>query len=127
MIEIDLESWKNINTATVSLMEEIKKAGYLLGMLSNMPHDFLGWARKNLSVFSLPHVSVFSCEVNLVKPEKAIYKKMLSLLNVESGELVFFDDNTDNVKSAVALGIKAILWESPEIARRELLSLGLEL
>ena len=127
LIEIDLLSWKNIDSGTVALMEDVKKAGYILGILSNMPHDFLAWARKNIPVFSLPHVGLFSCEVNLVKPETAIYEKLISMAAVEAGELVFFEDNPENVRSAVSMGIKAFLWESPEKARRELSSLGVRL
>ena len=124
LIEMDLASWKNINQETVALMEEIKKAGYILGILSNMPNDFLIWARKNIPVFSLPHIGLYSCEVNLIKPEKAIYRKLISLSGTESGELVFFDDNMENVNSAKAMGIEAILWESCESARRRLISMG---
>ena len=126
MIGMDLDSWKNINPGTVSLMEDVKKAGYVLAILSNMPHDFLAWARKNVPVFSLPQVSLFSCEANLIKPEEAIYRKLLSLLDLEAEELVFFDDNAENIRSAGALGIQAFLWENPERARRELLSLGVK-
>ena len=139
IIRMDLESWKNINPGTEKLMEDVKKAGYILGILSNMPHDFLAWARKNIPVFSLPHLGLFSCEVNLVKPDKAIYLKLLSQLSetvvsaeatvseIKGEELVFFDDNPENVRSAKALGINAFVWESPENARRELLSLGVKL
>jgi len=80
LIVMDLDSWKNINEKTVTLMEDIKKAGYVLGILSNMPHDFLAWAREHIPVFSLPHLSLFSCELGLIKPEEAIYRKLLSLL-----------------------------------------------
>jgi len=127
LIEIDIKSWKNINTETVALMEELKAAGYLVGILSNMPHDFLAWARKNVPAFSLPHVGLFSCDVNLIKPEEAIYRKLVSMLNAEAGELVFFDDKVENIKGAEAIGIKAILWKNPKEARRELISLGLKL
>ena len=137
MIETDLASWKSINNGTVALMEEIKKAGYTLGILSNMPEDFLAWARKTLPVFSLPHIGIFSCEVSHVKPDKAIYEEMLSALNTKSNEpafnqtafseIVFFDDKEENVKSARDLGIDAFLWKDPENARQELLSLGLKL
>ena len=127
MVEIDLSSWKNINPETVILMEDVKRAGYTLGILSNMPHDFLTWARKNIPVFSLPHIGLFSCEVNLLKPEEAIYRKLLSLLGTESGEVVFFDDIAENIKSAQAIGIKAILWETCKSARRELSLLGVRL
>jgi putative hydrolase of the HAD superfamily len=127
LIEIDTNSWKNINTETESLMKEIKEAGYLVGILSNMPGDFLAWARKNLPVFSLPHIGLYSCDVNLVKPEEAIYQKLLSMSGVEADELVFFDDKVENIKGAEAIGIKAILWENPKEARRELISLGVKL
>ena len=127
MIAMDLAGWKNINTATVSLMEDVKKQGYTLGILSNMPHEFLAWARNNVPVFSLPHVSLFSCEVHLLKPEKAIYEKMIFMLGIEAEELVFFDDNAENIESAAAMGIKAFLWEDPEAARRQLLSLGMRI
>ena len=125
--ELDSTSWKNINQETVALMEDVKKAGYILGILSNMPHGFLAWARKSIPVFSLADVSLFSCEVNLIKPETAIYRKLISMLGLESGEIVFFDDNPENVKSARGMGIEAFLWKNSEDARAELLSLGVRL
>ena len=127
MIEMDLESWREINGETVTLMEDVKKAGYTLGILSNMPYDFLAWARKNLPVFSLPQVGLFSCEVNLLKPERAIYGKLLSMLGLPGEEIVFFDDIAENIKGAWALGINAFLWNGAENARRGLKSLGVAL
>lgn len=127
MIEIDFDSWKNINGQTVALMEDVKKAGYILGILSNMPHEFLAWARKNIPVFSLAQISLFSCEVNLVKPEVGIYKKLLSMAGVEGRELVFFDDKPENIQGARALGIQALLWKTCENARQELSALGVRL
>lgn len=127
MIEMDYQSWKNINPETIALMEEVKKAGYILGILSNIPHSFLAWARKTLPVFSLPQIGLFSCEVNCIKPEKEIYQKLLSMAAVQAGELVFFDDLQENIKGARELGIKAFLWESPDCARRQLAEMGVVL
>jgi putative hydrolase of the HAD superfamily len=127
IIAIDTNRWKNVNTETEALMKEIKTAGYLLGILSNMPSDFLAWARKNLPIFSLPHIGLYSCDANLVKPEEAIYRKLILMLGVEADELVFFDDKVENIKGAEALGIKAMLWENPKEARRVLISLGVKL
>jgi putative hydrolase of the HAD superfamily len=124
MIELDLMSWKNINPGTARLMEDVKAAGFSLGILSNMPHDFLAFARKKFPLFSLPDVGLFSCEVKLIKPEAAIYHKLLSLLKCPPEGVVFFDDNQDNVKAAAALGIHAFLWKDPETARRDLCALG---
>ena len=127
MAEIDIDSWKNVNPETVALMEEVKKAGYILGILSNIPHGFMAWARKNSPVFSLPHVGVYSCEVNHIKPERVIFEKLISMTGVQAGELVFFDDLERNIKGAREVGINAFIWENPEKARRELLSLGVKL
>ena len=125
MGELDLNSWKNINPGTVELMEEIKKAGYLLGILSNMPFDFLEYARKNFPVFVLPHAGLFSCELGLLKPEKAIYLKLLSVMGCQAEELVFFDDVPENVEKALELGIEARIWQDCEKAHRDLADLGL--
>jgi putative hydrolase of the HAD superfamily len=127
MAEIDMYSWKHVNPGTVKLMEEIKKAGFLLGILSNMPHDFLAWARKTIPVFSLPHAGIFSCETGSNKPEEAIYRKLLAALGCRGEELVFFDDVPENVNKARELKINAFLWKDPENARQELAGLGVGL
>jgi len=127
LIEIDTNSWKNINTETEALMKDLKAAGYMVGILSNMPHDFLVWAKMNIPVFSLPHFGLFSCDVSLIKPEEAIYRKLLSMLDLKADELVFFDDKAENVAGARAVGMEAILWKNVESARRELISMGVKL
>jgi len=127
IIAMDLASWRNINPGTACLMEEVKSAGYVLGILSNMPKEFLVWAKENLPVFSLPDTALFSCELNLLKPEEAIYRKLLSTLNLEGKEIVFFDDKPENIEGARALGIEAFLWDSPENARKTLASLEVKL
>jgi putative hydrolase of the HAD superfamily len=125
LVEIDLSSWKNINDETVALMKDIKSAGYILGILSNMSHEFLAWTRENVSVLSILDVGLFSCEVNLIKPEEAIFRKLLFMLDgIKSEELVFFDDIAENIKSARDLGIESFLWKDSETARRQLESLG---
>ena len=125
MMALELQIWDRLDPGTVKLMEDVKKAGLLLGILSNMPRDFLAWARKNVPVVSLADVSVFSCEHNTVKPEEAIYLKLISLLGTESSEVVFFDDVEKNINAARALGIEALLWKDSETARKDLSALGL--
>ncbi|MDR0589789.1 MAG: HAD family phosphatase [Spirochaetaceae bacterium] len=121
MVAIDLKGWTRINPGTVTLMEAVKADPALkLGILSNMPHEFLTFARGTIPVFDLPDVGIFSCEVGAVKPEEAIYWRLLSALGCEPGELVFFDDMQINIDTARSLGIQGFLWENPETARVEL-------
>jgi putative hydrolase of the HAD superfamily len=124
MAAIDMLSWKRVNPATVSLMEEIKRAGYTLGILSNMPFDFLEYGRGNLPVFSLPHVGVFSCEAGVIKPEEAIYQRLIAALGCRNREAVFFDDVRENVDKAKELNINAFVWKDATAARGDLATLG---
>jgi putative hydrolase of the HAD superfamily len=125
MAAVDLQSWTGINPGTVALMEDIKKAGLKLGILSNMPRDFLDFARKTLPVFKLPDVGIFSCELGSIKPEDAIYHALLDAFGCHPQELVFFDDMPENVEGASFLGINAFVWRGPDTARKNLEQLGL--
>ena len=125
--ELDLNSWKKINPGTVELMAEIKKAGFLLGILSNMPFDYLEFARRNFPVMNLPHAGIFSCELGFIKPEEGIYLKLLSAIGCRAEELVFFDDVPENVEKALELGMEARIWQDCSIARQDLADLGLYL
>ncbi|QQO08299.1 HAD family hydrolase [Breznakiella homolactica] len=127
MIRIDTESWCGINAETVKLMENIRGAGLKLGILSNMPQEFLDMARSKLPVLSMPDEAVFSCEVDAVKPGRKIYEILIEKMDAPPESLVFFDDLDVNVKGAEAAGIRAFLWKNPESARRELQKLGIDL
>ncbi|MDR3171285.1 MAG: HAD family phosphatase [Treponema sp.] len=125
MVRLDLNSWKRLHPGTVRLMEDVKAAGYRLGVLSNMPHDFLAWARDSIPVFRLLDVGIFSCEVGSIKPEAAIYEALVAALACKSTELVFFDDMQVNVDEAVHQGMHGVLWQNPENARMVLQQAGI--
>jgi putative hydrolase of the HAD superfamily len=127
MLEMDLESWTRIDPLTVALMRDVKKAGLKLGILSNMPHDFLAMARERFPVFRLCDAGIFSCDVKSVKPEEPVYHAVLSALDCRADETVFFDDMPVNVEKALALGFRAYVWKSPENARQELRRLSIVL
>jgi putative hydrolase of the HAD superfamily len=120
LLKRDIKGWSRINEKTVALMEDLKKAGIKVGILSNMVEPFLEMARVSIPVFSLPDSAVYSCEVDTVKPEKKIYQLLLEALDCEADELVFFDDMRINVEAAEKLGIHAFIWKGPEEACKEL-------
>jgi len=115
--QTDMGSWKRLNPATVRLMRDIKGTGISLGILSNMPSDFLAWARQNVPVFGEVDMAIFSCDCNLLKPETAIYERLKNVLGCEYAQIVFFDDNQDNIVKARELGIQGYVWEGAEAAR----------
>jgi putative hydrolase of the HAD superfamily len=118
--ETDSEGWKRIDPGALALTRDIQGAGLTLGILSNMPHDFLAWARSHVPVLTQAGVAVFSCEVRSVKPERRIYEILRARLGCEFAEIAFFDDMPVNVETAAELGIRAFLWRGSEEARAEL-------
>jgi putative hydrolase of the HAD superfamily len=67
----------------------------------------LGPMGENL--FGLFKKAHFSYEMGLVKPNPLIYQQVLKENNLKAEEIVFFDDNAANIKSAITLGIDSIL------------------
>jgi putative hydrolase of the HAD superfamily len=124
LVRLDMAGWTAVNPGTEDLMAGVKRAGLTLGVLSNMPREFLRMARRELAVFGLYDLGIFSCELGLVKPEAAIYRALIAALGCAPGEIAFFDDLPANVEAAAALGLGAFLWRGPEDARTALREKG---
>ncbi|MDR1931438.1 MAG: HAD family phosphatase [Spirochaetales bacterium] len=124
LARLDGEAWTNLNPATLKLMEDVQAAGLKLGILSNIPRDFLALARERFPVFTRCDAGIFSCEIGSIKPEPLIYEKLIAALGCAPREIVFFDDMPANVEKALELGIQAFVWENAENARKELRRLG---
>jgi putative hydrolase of the HAD superfamily len=122
--ETDSEGWKHLDPGTTALMRDVKKLGLALGILSNMPSDFLAWGREHIPVFGEADAAVFSCEAGSVKPERRIYEALRDRLGCGFGEIVFFDDIPANLETAAGLGIRSFLWRGSEGAREELRRIG---
>ena len=93
--------------------------GYKLGVLSNMPYEFLERYKQDIPPFVKADYAVFSCNVHIIKPDARIYKLELDGLGVKPEEAVFFDDLQKNIDAAKALGINGILWENFNQAKAE--------
>ncbi len=120
IVQADMDGWKRLNPVSVQLMRDIKAAGFTLAILSNMPVDFLIWAREHIPIFAEADIAIFSCEHDLIKPEAEIYEKLREETQSDYGEIVFFDDLADNIAKARELGIQGFMWNGPEAARETL-------
>ena len=106
---------------TVSLIGDLKKAGYKLYVLSNMSREFIDFLRR-MPVYGQFDGEVVSCEELVVKPEREIYELLLSRYGLEASESIFIDDRRDNGEAAAALGITPFLFDAhdPESSCTEL-------
>ena len=91
----------------------LKKRGLKIGICSNNSRTvFDTWNRTfHFTHGYEPYVRV-SARVGLIKPEKRIFLMMSRLLGVKPSEMIFVDDRADNVRGAIAAGVKAIRFTS---------------
>ncbi len=116
---MDLQSWVAVRADVTDWALFLKQQGYKLGILSNMPYEFLDLYEKDIALFTHADYAVFSCRVKLIKPDKEIYFEALRGLGVLPHEAVFFDDIQENIDAANALGIHGILWTGLEKAQKD--------
>jgi HAD superfamily hydrolase (TIGR01509 family) len=72
------------------------------------------------------YVVVFSCVEGAQKPQREIYEVTLKKLGCQAAQAVLIDDYATCVEAAKALGLNAILFESPSQVKSELARLGVK-
>ena len=51
---------------------------------------------------------IISATINKVKPNKDFYEYILDKYNIKNNELLFIDDNIENIKAAASMNINTI-------------------
>ncbi len=120
IIRIDNESWSRPNPIVVNWAAEIRGRGIRTSILSNMPITLRRHLTENAHWLRDFEHATWSCDVNAIKPEPAIYWHTLRALNIQPWEALFLDDKEENIVGARAVGIHAVLFENPAQAAAEL-------
>lgn len=120
LIEQDVRMWANINPVMLSWAARIQASGMKTAILSNMGEDLLAHMRKNFHWLSGFSQLTWSCELNLIKPQAAIYRHTLKKLNVQPEEALFLDDRTENIEGARSAGLHALLFREPNRLQADL-------
>jgi glucose-1-phosphatase len=96
-----------LNESIIPIIEELKKNGIELILLSNTCPAHFNYALKNYPILHLFDKYVLSYEVGARKPEQEIFLHALSLSSSEIKNCFYTDDIEEFVKSAQTLGIDA--------------------
>ena len=99
---------------THRLIRQLKKNGHNLYVLSNMHHATAAHLEQNYSIFKLFDGIVFSCRVEMVKPEPEIFNYIIKNYSLIPEESVFIDDMQVNIDAAQKAGMRAILFTDAE-------------
>lgn len=120
LIEADISSFHARNEETVKFMRSLKERGFKIGILTNMPTDFVPRFKKYYSDFiDLADAMVVSGEEKMFKPQRRIYRLMTERLQVAPSEICFFDDVEANCESARSCGWKAIQFSNVDQIAQE--------
>ncbi|WP_051524616.1 HAD family hydrolase [Pseudobutyrivibrio sp. MD2005] len=101
---------------------ELKNRGYQLLYLSNWSSHLRQLAAKQLDFLPMLDGGVFSYEEKLIKPDHAIYNRIIEKYNLVPSECVFIDDTERNIIGARECGLNAVHAKDKnhEIAVKEL-------
>jgi putative hydrolase of the HAD superfamily len=125
--EVEVEMWAHPNPGMFEWVSQMRAAGIKTGLLSNMPWDLVNHVRKNCEWMENFTFKTLSAEVNLIKPDPAIYQHTLHGLGVPAEEALFVDDREPNIHTARALGMHAIQFQSVAQLRDDLEAFGFPL
>jgi putative hydrolase of the HAD superfamily len=123
----DMEMWSGFAVPMLDWARRLRDAGYKTSILSNMSLRFARHLRNTAEWLRDFEHPIFSSEVNLAKPEPAIYQLCVDTLRVEPSEILFVDDREANVSAAQRLGLKAICFQSVDQLASDLKAFDFEI
>jgi putative hydrolase of the HAD superfamily len=126
LVHWDVRMWMTENRAMLAWQLELKHSGLLTAIVSNMGDTVHKAMVSEFAWLSRFDVLVWSYELRITKPDAAIYRYALEKLGTLPEETLFIDDREENVRAAIAMGMKGIVFTNVDQLRRELVALGLD-
>jgi putative hydrolase of the HAD superfamily len=114
LIACDIDIWMRANPVMMDWVRALKNHGLKIAVLSNMPIEISTHMRRYAPWFADFDYVCFSAEVQLAKPEAAIFYACLKVVGSRPEECLFIDDRADNVEAARSLGIHTVRFVSVE-------------
>lgn len=111
---------------TTPWIRSLKKNGYGVYYLSNMPEIAERDCTEALDFVKETDGGIMSWSVRMVKPDAAIYQLLLERYGLKAEECVFLDDSEKNVEAARKVGMYGIVFCDKEQACEELRRLGVD-
>lgn len=110
-----LSMWFNsenfVDENIVTIINKYKELGLKVCLATNHEKYRVEWMKEVLDFNSLFDNVFSSSYFGIKKKNNIFFEKLLSDLNVEPKEILYFDDEQENIDSAKSVGINAILYE----------------
>ncbi|MDD2595271.1 MAG: HAD family phosphatase [Bacteroidales bacterium] len=117
-IQLYMDGWttmiKGAISPTVEILKALKAKEYHLYGLTNWSAETFPYAYNRFEFLHILEGIVVSGEEKLLKPDPAIYNRLIERYHLKPEESLFIDDNNVNVEAAAALGMKGIHFTGAE-------------
>jgi len=127
-----IKKWDNfldlsmkLDKKVYSLISKLKR-NYIIVSFSNVTPMFHKM-RVRKRVYRHFKYNLLSHQIGLQKPSLKFYKLLINKAKVKPREIVFIDDNKENLIPAVKLGMKTILYKNNNQLIRDLEKLGVKI
>ena len=126
LIHWDAHLWMTLNPPMLAWAAALQARGLRTAILSNMGDTVLQAMEREFDWLARFDVLVWSYQLQMAKPDAAIYQYTLEKLGTRPEETLFVDDRQMNVEAASALGMKALVFTTAENLRADLVAAGLD-
>ena len=119
------EFWYNditLNNELIKFIEELGKE-YDIYLLSNAISSYVRNLLKKNNLERLFKKIYISSEIKHIKPNKDYFEYVLNDLNLEAKDCVMIDDNPNNIKTAVSLGLNGIVFKNNDQFKKDILDI----
>ena len=99
---------------TIDILHELKADGWPLYLLSNFSSETFPLMLKRYDFLQLFDDLIISGDVQLIKPDPAIFEFTLKKIQREARECLFIDDSPANISIADQMGFQTIQFFSPQ-------------
>jgi len=110
---------------SVAILRELQQRGTPLYAITNFNQETFALCRERYDFLNEFQGIVISGEVKLLKPDPAIYLRLLQDHALQADDCVFIDDSESNAKGAQQVGMHGLHYRSPEQLREALCALQL--
>ncbi|MGL4308086.1 HAD family hydrolase [Cetobacterium sp. SF1] len=122
-IRLTMATWKDMLKPieeTVDILKDLEDRGYRIYFLSNFHRKAYEEMYLKYDFLRIGQGKVISYEIESIKPDTKIYKKLLETYKLKPEETIFIDDSLANIEAAEKLGIIGIWFLEPEGLRMSL-------
>src|SRR5512138_134268 len=110
---------------TVAVLRQLRDSGTRLFALTNWSRETFPVSLERYEFLHWFEGILVSGEEGLIKPDPAIFRRLISRFDVDISRAIFIDDSPRNVDGAQRVGLQAIHFENADKLRSDLRTLGL--